>query len=294
MSRLPSQLTYNDLNGLEATEILVHWFRQLLSQQPLLQPHLTLPMAKITLDIGVQIDMYIGGTVPVASPPDRVDIAGSVSLSNDLSTVGGSNVRMSGPGGMTARLAHDASNMPRREAPAESCCEHTENKLSTVINAAPLPGGSPPDQVREQHGLGVPRPGYGPRDTGSHLFLADVIDTTSSKRDGIVADGYTFAPDAPLMPAAQVLEQTIPVDDGSIQIDLSGAGIRHESGITVKAPDHRASVKSFGDEKGHKYSSVNGVYDAGPAGLMGKSMRGGGGLGGDGRSRISFGNNHRG
>lgn len=276
MNRLPSQLTYNDLNGREATEILVDWFRQLLSAQPLLQPHLTLPMAKITLDIGVQIDMYVGGTVPVASPPDTINIVGAVSLTNDLSSVGKT----------VDALAHALAT---RSVPGP---EHTDEHVSTVINAAPLPGGNPPDQVREQHGLPVPRPGYGDRATGSHLFLADIHD--AGKREGVVAEGYQFSPQMPSPTGAQVLEQTIPVDNGQIQIDMSGVGIRHESGITVKAPDHRASVKDAGDQKGSKYGSVNGVLDAGPAGLMRKAGQGGAGLGGDGRTRLSFGNSHRG
>src|SRR5579863_7336634 len=93
MARLPSQLTYNDLNGKEATEILVDWFRQLLSQQPLLQPHLTLPKAKMSLDINVLLEMYTGGTVPVASPPDSITIAGNVTLSNDVPEGGGAPQR---------------------------------------------------------------------------------------------------------------------------------------------------------------------------------------------------------
>lgn len=273
-TRLPSQLTYNDLNGAEAIEILTDWFRHLLSSQPLLQPHLTLPMAKISLDIGVQIDMYVGGTVPVASPPDRVDITGAVTLSNDLSAHGGRSVHV-----VDSSLVTRSVTEPSRET-----------RLATVINAAPLPGGVPPDQIREQHELPVPRPGYGSRETGSHMFLSDVIAVTDAGRErkGIVANGYQFAEPT----SAQVLEQTIQVDQGSIQIDMTGTGIHHESGITVRAPDHRASVKEAGDMKGSKYGSVNGVLDAGPAGLMRRSANGGGGLGSDGRSRLSFGNNH--
>jgi len=262
--RLPSELTYNDLNGTEAREILVDWFRQLLASQPLLQPHLTLPMAKITLDIGVAIDMYIGGTVPVASPPERVDITGAVTLSNNL----GPNVRT---GDATFHVK-----------PSERSTEH----LSTVVNAAPIPGGQPPDQIREAHDLPIPRPGYGPREIGAHLFLADVVDKTVERaenpkpapgRQGIVADGYVFSSEP--MPAPTIRQEIL---DGAIQIDLKGDGIQH-AGTHVSAGTHRKSVKDFGDGKGAAYGSINGVIDHGPAGLMTGKFN---------RTKLGFGNNH--
>jgi hypothetical protein len=277
---IPSQLTYNDLNGAEATEVLVDWFRQLLKSNPQMQPHLTLPMARFTLDINVGIDMYIGGSVPVESPPEHMDIAGSVSLDNKLA---GSQPR-------DIQVLH-----PRDILTPGRHMEHTEQRLSTIVNAAPIPGGQPPDAVRESHDLPVPRPGYGPRDTGSHMFLADVntVPDPSGGRRGEVATGYTFSEQVvtPSHPA-HALDQHIPVDKGEIHIDLTGDGIVHESGMRVKERAHVSSVKEAGDERGKPYSSVNGVYDPGPAGLM--TRRGGGGLGSDGRPRISFGNSNRG
>lgn len=278
MPRLPSQLTYNHLNGSEIVDILTDWVRQLLQSQPLMQTHLTLPMAKLTLTIDVAVDMYVGGTVPVASPPERLDISGTVSLTNSV--------------------AETASSPEMRHT------ERTKERLQTVVNAAPLPGGVPPDQVREQHSLPVPRPGYGPRETGSHLFLSDVVESTASReppppspldatggRRGEVADGYVFSREAVTTAPAR---QSIPVDHGAIKIDTSGdsSGIQH-AGITVSAGTHVSSRKTLGDQGGVAYESVNGVYDAGPAGLM-RPGRQGGGLGTDGRSRISFGNSHRG
>ena len=281
--RLPSQQTYNDLNGEEATAVLVDWFRQLLASHPLLQPHLTLPHAKMTLDIHVALDMYAGGTVPVASPPERTDITGAFTLSN---VVEGS------PGVLT----------------------HSEDHLSTTINAAPMPGGQPPDAIREAHDLAIPRPQYGPRETGSHLFLADTGPARSQNhpqppvealpvpslediaahtentggREGVVAEGYVFASETPIT----VSEQVIPVDKGAIQVEFGGKGIDH-AGIHLSAGTHWKSVEKLGDQKGSSYESVNGVYDAGPVGLN-RPGRGGGGLYSDGRPRISFGNNHRG
>lgn len=292
--KLASQLTYNDLNGDEAVEVLCDWFHQLLKSDPLMQPHLTLPMAKITLNIGVQIDMYVGGTVPVVSAPDRRDITGAVTLSNDLS--GGAQPVMS------------ATGVDRR-------MEHRESKLTTVVNAAPLPGGEPPDKIREKHDLPIPRPSYGPRETGSHLFLSDapeqplppdterlepsVLDNiieessvakvdarmqSAGGRRGMVADGYVLSSERA---GAQVDEQVIPADNGDIQIDLVGKGIQH-AGITVKDDSHRKSKTKFGDRQGEKYSSVNAVYDPGARGLT--AGHHGGGLYSDGRARIGFGN----
>jgi len=47
--------------------------------------------------------------------------------------------------------------------------------METVDAAAPIPGGHPPDQLREMHGLPVSRPERGPRETGGHIVLADQI-----------------------------------------------------------------------------------------------------------------------
>lgn len=293
MAKQPSFLPYNDLNGQETTEILVDWFRQLLSKQPLLQPHLTLPMADIHLTIHVGVDMHVGGTVPVASVPDHIDISGDVTVRNAVAGPSGAP----GPQ-LNYRVGVDTPN---------GSTEFTE--LSTRINAAPLPGGSPPDQIRDSHNLPILSPRYGPRETGSHLFLSDVIDATAERvlpplppptspiptqartpvgRVGVVADGYVFAPECPT--TAHSLEQTIPLATGRIDIDLSGDGkLRTGRSVSEMGPMAKSSVKSFGDSAGHEYGAVTGTMDAGPAGLA----RGGGnkGLGGDGRARLSFGNN---
>jgi len=296
--RLPSQLTYNDLNGAEAIEILTDWFRQLLQSQPQLQPHLTLPMAKITLNVGVYIEMHVGGTVPVASPPELLGINGNVTLDNRSS---------------------DESVGP---------IVTVERDLSAVVNAAPISGGSPPDKIREQHNLPIPRPSYGPRETGSHLFLADVIEYTpditrvwgtpsggpdtrsdtrsggppttepgaahevrreTGGREGAVAEGYVFSSE---VVNAGPQEQRIPIDRGAIEIDLTGEGKMRQGSMIVTAGTHVASAKVLGDQGGAEYGSVGTTYDPGPAGLARPGH--GGGLYRDGRSRISFGNNNRG
>jgi hypothetical protein len=186
-------------------------------------------------------------------------------------------------------------------------------RLSTVINAAPIDNGVVPDQLREQHDLPRPTPQYGPRETGSHLFISDVPgvpfrEATPSipppsrspnlvvpQREGIVAEGYVFSTE-PVPSPGDTLKQTIRLDErgrGKIEINLTGDGNVHQgSNVVSIGPTNTSSVKEFGDQRGHEYGSVTGVMDAGPAGLN----RGGGprGLYGDGRSRISFGNSNRG
>jgi hypothetical protein len=284
--RLPASLTYNDLNGDEAVEILCDWFRQLLKGHYLMQPHLTLPMAVLDLRVSVGVDMYVGGTVPVASPPEHLDISGGVKITNEIPVA-----------------ARGTSSNDRQVV----VVRHTDHEFATTVNAAPVPGGLPPDQVREQHGLPVPRPGYGSRDTGSHLFLADIPqvdadvvaeakrtftaasdpDTTGGRR-GDVAEGYVFSTE----PVTHERTQTIAVDNGAIRVNMDGSPIQ-AAGISVSAGTHVSSKKELGDQKGHAYESVNGVMDAGPRGLM-RPGRGAGGLYTDGRPRLSFGNSHRG
>jgi hypothetical protein len=299
INRLPSQLTYNDLNGREAVEILTNWFQQLLSTRPELQPHLTLPNARIGLVIGVSIDMFVGGTVPVASPPDKLEFGGQVVLDNQA------------PGGEPVGRAE--------------FLKHVDATLEQIINVAPIAGGKVPDQVRADHDLPIGRPGYGPRDTGSHLFIADIVEQTDRNRgeerqseraasarareqdreresptggrEGIVAEGYQFSSEpasaSVSVHATSGIEQTIPMGGrGKIEIDLTGEGKLHDGGTIVKLGTMDvASAKSAGDQRGAEYGAVSGTYDAGPAGLA-RPNRGGGGLYSDGRSRISFGNKH--
>jgi hypothetical protein len=302
MAKIPSQLTYNDLNGQEAFEILVDWFRNLLAAHPQFQPHLTLPMARITLDVAVQVDMFIGGSVPVAAPPETLQIASTVALSNNV------------------------------------------KKFRTVVNAAPVPGGVSPDQIRAQHNLPVSRPGFGDRDTGSHLFLADVpqkfpdspplppvselselhsdqqnqqserksefvraeserhseqlsehlemvLEETErpapppSSNTGTLPAQYVFAgPPHPAVGSVENGRQSLDTMGLHVDIALDGRPIRHESGMITADHRHVASQEKAGDRKGRTYGSVAGVYDPGPIGLI--DGHSGGAVYGDGRPRI--------
>lgn len=43
-------------------------------------------------------------------------------------------------------------------------------------SSAPIPGGHPPDQIRELHGLPVSRPARGPRDIGAQVWISDQVE----------------------------------------------------------------------------------------------------------------------
>ena len=80
-----------------------------------------------------------------------------------------------------------------------------------------------------------------------------------------MAEGYVFSSE----PVMHISHVEIPVDDGAIEVRLDGQPVQH-AGISVSAGTHVSSKKELGDRKGKPYESVNGVYDAGPAGLMRK------------------------
>ena len=82
--RLPASLTYNDLNGDEAAEILVTGSGSCSRPLPdAAAPDAAYGRARPSVQVGV--DMYVGGTVPVASPPDHIDINGSaIKLTNEM------------------------------------------------------------------------------------------------------------------------------------------------------------------------------------------------------------------
>ena len=245
MAKLPSILTYNDLNGEEATEIIMDWVHQLVKSHPLMQRHLTLPMADIHINLDIDVDMHIGGAV-FGATPENLKIGGKTTL----------------------------------------CAR---------INAAPIDGGRPPDMVREQHNLPVSKPGYGSREVGSHMFMADIVEETAQRqapklpevqpqrqsvRDSEVAmpETYVHASECPVG-IDQIPEQHIDIAAGGIDIDLSGKGRMRQGDMVVTAGSHVSSKKVLGDGGGTKYGSVSGTYDLGPAGLD---------RGQNNRSRIKF------
>ena len=46
----------------------------------------------------------------------------------------------------------------------------------SVDNAAPIPGGVPPDRIREMHGLPISTPQLGPQEVGGHITMSDAYE----------------------------------------------------------------------------------------------------------------------
>jgi hypothetical protein len=46
-------------------------------------------------------------------------------------------------------------------------------EAESVDTAAPVPGGHPPDKIREMHGLPISQPARGPQEVGGHITLSD-------------------------------------------------------------------------------------------------------------------------
>jgi len=46
-------------------------------------------------------------------------------------------------------------------------------RAEAVDTAAPVPGGHPPDKIREMHGLPIAQPMRGPRDAGAQIVTSD-------------------------------------------------------------------------------------------------------------------------
>jgi len=116
---LPSHLVYNELDGEEIREILTRRFVDLLSSVVYLQRHITLPHVRMRLSVVLE-------SYAEKRNPDTQTI-------NDVLDI-------------TTSVPADDS------APAEV------TSLSLDINAAPMPGGQPPDQIRDEHGLGTVQP----------------------------------------------------------------------------------------------------------------------------------------
>ena len=156
--------------------------------------------------------------------------------------------------------------------------------LDASVCAAPLPGGHPPDQVREQHGLHIPRPSAGDQSVGAQFFLADstgaappqapppsgpavpVAQPADAVREGAVADGFIFATDPGSTARVQRPVESAIAAYGradAVKIDPTGAGRMYQGRMVIEAPEHTGEM----DLKGKTYGSVTGTLDPGPAGL---------------------------
>lgn len=129
--RLPSLVTYNELDGIEVATVLQNRFEQFLRGVPYFQKHITLPRVRISFQVKLEIwaDQPSPEIVPLG---DKFDVI------------------------------IEGSADPTEIITAES-----------ADSSAPIPGGHPPDQIRELHGLPVSRPARGPRDIGAQLTMSD-------------------------------------------------------------------------------------------------------------------------
>lgn len=62
-------------------------------------------------------------------------------------------------------------------------------EFEATDTAAPIPGGHPPDQIREMHSLPISQPGPGPREIGGHIATADSYPETPNLLDGREVQG---------------------------------------------------------------------------------------------------------
>jgi hypothetical protein len=151
---LPRQLVYNDLSGEEVRHVLEERFSRLLSDVPYLQKHLTLPRVKMTLT--VHLDVYAD-----QPNPERHTIH------NDL------EVKSEGSEPDSLVFSGD---------------------VTEVVNASPGIGGKPPDQIRDEHNLGIPVP-----TRGSNLNVTTLEDRVEGRRitssNGSVIDRTGNAPE---------------------------------------------------------------------------------------------------
>lgn len=169
---LPSSLTYNELNGEEIKQVLIERFRTILNDVPYLQRHLTLPRIKMSLS--VTLDRYAETNSPEQSViTDRLTIINSDP--SDLDT--------------------DQLSL----ALAES------TTLSSTVNSAPVRGGQPAGQIREEHGIVDPGPVRGDRAIGGQFFHQDYVPVPAEQ-------------------PRKILEGTVNEETPGVIIDRKGAG----------------------------------------------------------------------
>jgi hypothetical protein len=115
--------------------VLEERFRQVLKNVPYLQHHLTLPRVRMTLS--VKLEVWADQPAPeVQNINDRLEVI---------------------------------TDQPAREEPLETF------QAESVASAAPGPGGHPPDQIRDQHGLPILVATQGPRAVGGHIATSDQV-----------------------------------------------------------------------------------------------------------------------
>jgi hypothetical protein len=194
---LPSRVVYNDLSGDEVRHILEERFSRLLSDVPYLQKHLTLPRVKMT--VTVHLDVYAD-----QPNPERHTIQNSIDVVSDDASVFAEPV-----------FSGDATDS---------------------VSAAPGPGGKPPDQIRDEHGLGISVPTRG---SLNHTALEDRVEGRKmSLPNGATVDRTGSDP---IRPGATVVVQ-----------DFGRAGLAegqfNRSEVSRRAKDGPVAPPVFGRE----------------------------------------------
>lgn len=116
----PSRVFYNDLNGEEVKHILEQRFHSLLEDVVYLQRHITLPRLRMSLEISFEV----WADQP---KPELYELTDAFEIASETA--------------------------PPPTPPTDAFY------LEDSVNAADrTPGGKPPDQVREEHQVGIPTP----------------------------------------------------------------------------------------------------------------------------------------
>lgn len=154
---LLKEAIYNDLNGLEAKEILVKRFYDRLNEIPWLARHISLPRVRMRLT--VQFETYTE-----SDSPD------SQTLTDDF----------------TVRTENAIGEVPPPPRPGKQI-ERFQEQVEDIIDTSPHTG-QPPDQIREEHNLTVPTPKRHPltRQLSDQLYAGEEVEMTpgiSVKRD---------------------------------------------------------------------------------------------------------------
>lgn len=146
---LSREQIYNDLNGSEAKEILMQRFSAQLNTIPWLQRHLTLP--RVRMKLSVSFEMYAD-----QSTPEVQQIVDDFTIRTEADTT---DSRSSNPAPHPHILAPEPHHF----------------EVEEEIDSSP--NGSPPDQLREEHGISIPTPVKN-RLTGVTEDMPDVVNLT--------------------------------------------------------------------------------------------------------------------
>jgi len=107
----------------------------------------------------------------------------------------------------------------------------------SVDTAAPVPGGHPPDQIREMHGLPISQPQYGPREIGGHVYISDQEVPSSVEESAM--PGLTVYRNSPGIIDGMATSRNATV----MKIDTGPDGMRSHPGVSTREKWHLGSNK---------------------------------------------------